>query len=163
MAVDPIPPMLTSAVTPSLVLSDCAAAIDWYVEVFGAEEIPPRMTGPDGKVGHAELRIGGAVVMLGDEWPGGPTPSPATLGGTAVALFVYSADAKAIWDRALARGAEVLFPYELQFYGDEGGRIRDPWGHQWGIGRHVEDVDEAEMERRMAAFYEDPGDEEQSA
>lgn len=154
MTVDPVPPNVRS-VTPSLVLDDCAAAIDWYVEVFGAEEIGPRMVGPDGKVGHAELDICGSVIMLGDEWPGGPTPSARALGGTPVALFVYDEDAKAIWDRAVAAGAEVLFPYELQFYGDEGGRIRDPFGHQWGIGRHVEDVSDEEMERRMAAFYEE--------
>lgn len=154
MAVDPVPPNV-SAVTPSLVLSDCAAAIDWYTQVFGAREIGPRMTGPDGKVAHAEIDIRGCTVMLGDEWPGGPTPSPTSLGGTAVALFVYAEDAPQIWERALAGGAEVLFPYELQFYGDEGGRIRDPFGHQWGIGRHVEDVGEEEMARRMAAFYEE--------
>jgi PhnB protein len=154
MAVDPVPPQLQS-LTPSLVLSDCAAAIDWYVEVFGAEEIPPRMTGPDGKVGHAELRIRGSAIMLGDEWPGGATPSPATAGVTTVALFLYAEDAREIWDRAVAAGAEVIFPYELQFYGDEGGRIRDPWGHQWGIARHVEDISDEEMERRMAAFYEE--------
>lgn len=153
MAVDPVPPNV-QGVTPSLVLSDCAAAIDWYVEVFGAVEIPPRMTGPDGLVGHAELRIAGCTVMLGDEWPDGPTPSPTSLGGTAVALFVYAEDAPQIWERAIAGGAEALFPYELQFYGDEGGRIRDPFGHQWGIARRVEVVDDDEMARRMAAFYE---------
>ncbi len=154
MAVDPVPPNVHS-VTASLVCSDAAKAIDWYTEVFGATEIGPRMTGPDGSVGHAEIRIGGTTVMLGDEWPDGPTPSPTTLGGTAVALFVYDADSDAMWERALANGAEVLFPYEKQFYGDIGGRIRDPFGHQWGIGRHVEDVSEEEMARRMATFYED--------
>lgn len=156
MAVDPIPPNVSS-VTPSLVLADCAAAIDWYVDVFGAREISPRMTGPDGKIAHAELDICGSTVMMGDEWPDGPTPSPTALGGTAVALFVHSADAPQIWERALANGAEVLFPYELQFYGDEGGRIRDPFGHQWGIARHVEDVSEEEMARRMAAYYDEGG------
>ncbi|MGI9017261.1 MAG: VOC family protein [Euzebya sp.] len=154
MAVSPIPANMRS-VTSSLVLNDCAAAIDWYVKVFGAEEITPRMTGPDGKVGHAELRIGDTVFMMGDEWPGGPTPSPATLGGTAVALFIYSADADQIWQRAMDNGAEELFPYELQFYGDKGGRIRDPFGHQWGIGIHVEDVSDEEMAKRMASFYDE--------
>jgi PhnB protein len=162
VAADPIPANL-STVTPSLVQSDCAAAIDWYVQVFGAREVGPRMTGPDGKIGHAEIQIGGSVVMMGDEWPDGPTPSPASLGGTAVALFIYAEDAPAMWERALAGGAEVLFPYELQFYGDEGGRIRDPFGHQWGIARHVEDVDEAEMARRMAAFYEDQPSQDQAS
>jgi PhnB protein len=158
VSVDPVPPNLGS-VTPSIVCSPCAEAIDWYVEVFGAEEVAPRMTGPDGSVGHAELRIGGTVVMLGDEWgEDGPIVSPTTLGGSPVALFVYAEDAPEIWERALANGAEVVFPYELQFYGDEGGRIRDPYGHLWGIGRHVEDVSDEEMQRRMAAFYEDEPD-----
>lgn len=155
MPVDPIPQGL-SAVTPSLVVTPCAEAIDWYVKVFGATERGPRMTGPDGSVGHAEVVIGGQVVMLGDEWgEGGPIVSPATLGGSSTALFLYADDAAQIWDRAIEHGADVVFPYELQFYGDEGGRIRDPFGHLWGIGRHIEDVSDDEMERRMAAFYED--------
>lgn len=154
MSVNPIPPNC-QAVTPSLVHRDCAAAIDWYIKVFGAEEIGPRMVGPDGSVGHAEIRIGGCTVMMGDEWSDGPTPSPTSLGGTAVALFIYAADAEQIWERAVDNGADVLFPFELQFYGDKGGRIRDPFGHQWGIGVHVEDVSEEEMKRRMASFYEE--------
>ncbi|MCB0971261.1 MAG: VOC family protein [Acidimicrobiales bacterium] len=154
MATSPIPDGLTE-VTPSMVVSPCAAAIDWYVRVFGAEEIEPRMTGPDGMVGHAEVRFGSAVVMLADPWPDGPTQAPTEIGGTTVGLFLYRADAREIWDRAIEAGAEVVFPFEKQFYGDEGGRIRDPFGHSWGIGRHVEDVSPEEMERRMATFYEE--------
>ena len=81
--------------------------------------------------------------------------SAAQLGGSTMALFLYQADADEIWARAVEAGAEVVFPFEVQFYGDEGGRIRDPFGHTWGIGRHVEDVSDDEMERRMAAFYEE--------
>ena len=114
------------------------------------------MTGPDGLIGHAELDILGTVIMLADEWPGGPTRSPTSLGGSTTALFIYTEDAPELWQRAVEAGAEVVFPFEKQFYGDEGGRIRDPFGHTWGIGRHVEDVDAEEMERRMAAFYSDP-------
>ncbi len=154
MSVNPIPVDLHS-VTPSMVVTPCAEAIDWYVKVFGAVEREPRMTGPDGLVGHAEINIGGSVIMLGDEWPTSPVRTPKALGGTTMALFLYSEDAPAIWERALANGATVIFPYELQFYGDEGGRIQDPFGHTWGIGRHVEDVSQEEMERRMAAFYEE--------
>ncbi len=154
MAVEPVPARY-GALVANLVCSPCADAIDWYVEVFGAEESGPRMTGPDGSIAHAELTIGGVLVMLGDEWPGGAVVSPTTLGGSPVVLFHYSADAPEIWQRALTNGAEVVLPYELQFYGDEGGRIRDPFGHLWGIGRHVEDVSDEEMARRMAAFYED--------
>jgi len=142
-------------VTPSLTVTPCAEAIEWYVEALGAEEVAPRMQGPDGLVAHAELRIGDSVVMMGDEWPDGPTQSPRTLGGSTSALFLYVDDVDALWQRAVDAGAEVVFPLELQFYGDKGGRLRDPFGHTWGLAEHVEDVSDEEMERRMAAFYED--------
>lgn len=155
--VDPVPKHLRT-VTPSLVVSPCAEAIDFYVRAFGAVEIEPRMTGPDGLVAHAEIAIGDSVIMLADDWPDGPTQSPTQLGGTSCALFLYVDDVDAVWEQAVAAGAEVVFPLELQFYGDKGGRVRDPFGHNWGLGQHVEDVSDEEMERRMAAFYEDGGD-----
>ncbi len=154
MTVDPVPARL-GAVTASLVVTPCAEAIDFYIQAFGAQEIEPRMTGPDGSIAHAELDIAGTVIMVADEWPGGPVQAPSSLGGSTMALFIYADDAPALWEQALAAGAEVVFPYERQFYGDEGGRVRDPFGHTWGIGRHVEDVDPEEMARRMAAFYDD--------
>lgn len=141
-------------VTVSLTVSPCAEAIDFYIRAFGAEEIEPRMSGPDGLVAHAELRIGDSVIMLGDEWPDGPTLSPRSLGGSTAAVFIYVDDVDELWARAVEAGAEVVFPLELQFYGDKGGRVRDPFGHTWGLGQHVEDVSPEEMERRMAAFYE---------
>lgn len=113
------------------------------------------MTGPDGLVGHAEIRIGDSVVMLADEWPGGPTQSPKTLGGTTAALFIYTDDVDELWEQAIAAGAEEVFPLELQFYGDKSGRVRDPFGHTWGLGQQVEVIDDEEMQRRMAAFYAD--------
>lgn len=148
-------PQGRTAVTPSLVVTPCADAIDWYVNVFGAEELGDRMTGPDGSVGHAELSINGALIMLADEWPGFPVVSPRTLGGTTTGLFIYSEDAQAMWDRAVAGGATVVAPFEMQFYGDLAGRIEDPFGHSWGIGKHVEDVDDEEMSRRVADLYSD--------
>lgn len=154
MTLSPVPDRL-GAVTASMVVTPCAEAIEFYQEAFGATEIEPRMTGPDGLIAHAELDIAGTVVMVADEWPGGPTRSPSSLGGSTVALFIYTERAPEMWQQAIDAGAEVVFPYELQFYGDEGGRIRDPFGHTWGIGRHVEDVDPDEMQRRMAAFYAD--------
>jgi PhnB protein len=144
-----------SAVTPSLVVTPCADAIDFYREAFGAEEVEQRMTGPDGMVGHAEISIEGCVIMLADEWPDGPTKSPQTLGGSTGALFIYTDDVDAMWDRAIAAGATEVFPLEVQFYGDKSGRLEDPFGHTWGVGQHVEDVSAEEMERRMASFYED--------
>lgn len=157
MAIEPVPEHLRT-VTPSIVCTPCGDAIDWYIDAFGAEEVGPRMTGPDGTVAHAEIRIGDSIVMLGDEWPGGPTQAPTSLGGSTAALFIYTDDVDSLWERAVAAGAEVVFPLELQFYGDKGGRIRDPFGHTWGLAEHVEDVSDEEMERRMAAFYEDTGD-----
>lgn len=153
MAVSPIPENLHS-VTPSIVVSPCAEAIDFYVRAFGATELGPRMTGPDGLVGHAEIRIGDSIVMLGDPWPDGPTRAPSELGASTSALFIYTDDVDTLWKRAVDAGCEVVFPLEVQFYGDKSGRIQDPFGHTWGLGQHVEDVSEEEMERRMAQFYE---------
>ncbi len=151
-------PLRITSVTPALVVTPCAEAIDFYVRAFGATEVGPRMTGPDGLVGHAEILIGDARVMLGDEWPDGPTQSPSTLGGSTAALLIYSDDVETLWQRVLDAGAEVVYPLELQFYGDKVGRVRDPFGHSWGLGQRIEDVDEAEMARRMASFYESEGD-----
>lgn len=148
-------PAHLKSVTPALVVSPCAEAIEFYERAFGAEEIEPRMTGPDGTVGHAEIRIGDSVIMLGDEWPGSPVHAPTTLGGSTAALFIYTDDVDALWERALDAGAEVVYPIETQFYGDRGGRVRDPFGHTWGLSQHVEDVPPDEMERRMAAFYKE--------
>lgn len=150
---DGIPQHLRT-VTPSLVVTPCAEAIDFYVEAFGAEEIEPRMTGPDGSIGHAEIRIGDSVIMLADEWPGGPTQAPTSLGGSTAALFIYTDDVDGLWDRAVTAGAEIVFPLELQFYGDKSGRVKDPYGHTWGLSQKIEELDTEEMERRMAAFYE---------
>lgn len=146
------------AVTPSLVVSPCAEAIEFYKRAFGAEEIEPRMTGPGGTVGHAVIRIGDSIVMLGDEWPDMPTQAPRSLGSTTATLFIYTDDVDALWQQALDAGAEEVFPLEKQFYGDRAGRVLDPFGHSWGLSQRVEDVSPAEMERRMAAFWEDsPG------
>ena len=154
MAPSAIPENLRS-VTPALVCTPCAEAIEFYKRAFGAEEVGSRMTGPDGSIGHAEIRIGDSVIMLGDEWPGGPTRSPTSLGGSTAALFIFTDDVEALWERAIAAGAEEVFPLEMQFYGDRSGRVRDPFGHTWALAQHVEDVSEEEMQQRMAAFYDD--------
>jgi PhnB protein len=156
MTTSAIPEHLQS-VTPSLACTPCADAIEFYKRAFGAEEIEPRMTGPDGLVGHAEIRIGDSVIMLGDEWPDGPMQAPTSLGGSTAALFIYTDDVDTLWKRAIEAGAEEIYPLEMQFYGDKSGRVRDPFGHTWGLGQHVEDVSAEEMERRMAAFYTDEG------
>ncbi|MEZ5175505.1 MAG: VOC family protein [Acidimicrobiia bacterium] len=141
-------------VTPAITVSPCSEAIDFYINAFGATEIEPRMEGPDRMVAHAEIRIGNSVVMLGDEWPDGPTTSPKNLGGSSAALFIYTDDVDALSERAVAAGCEVVYPLEMQFYGDKGGRLADPFGHTWGLAQHIEDLSQSEMEQRMAEFYE---------
>lgn len=152
MATSPIPEGFHS-VTPSLVVSPCGEAISFYEKAFGAEEIGQRMTAPDGTVVHAEIEIGDSVIMMGDEWPDGPTSAPTTLGGSTAALFIYTDDVDALWARAVSAGAEVVYPLELQFYGDRSGRVMDPFGHTWGLGQRVEQVGPEEMKQRMADFF----------
>jgi len=156
MSVSPIPAGFHS-VNPAIVCTPCSEAIEFYKKAFAAEEIGPRMTGPDGAIGHAEIKIGDSVIFLGDEWPGGPTKSPASLGGSTAALFIYTNDVDALWAQAIAAGAEEVFPLELQFYGEKSGRVQDPFGHTWGLSQRVEEVSTEEMERRMATFYEGEG------
>ena len=157
MAPTGVPDGFHSVVT-SIVCTPCADAIDFYQRAFGAEETATRLTSPDGSVAYAEIRIGDTVIMLADEWPGGPTQSPTSLGGTTAALFLYTEDVDALWRQALDAGVEVIYPLELQFYGDKGGRVRDPFGHTWGLAQRVEDVPPDEMVRRMAAMFEENAD-----
>jgi PhnB protein len=137
--------------SPSLVVDDAAAAIDFYRKAFGAEELY-RLTDPEsGKVGHAEMTIKGVLVMLGEEYAG-INRSPKSLGGTSVNLGLMSADAKADMDRAVAAGAEVVRPLEDQFYGHRAGRVRDPFGHEWIISQEMEKITPEEMQRRWNAM-----------
>jgi PhnB protein len=134
------------SLTPALVCKDAARAIDFYKQAFNAKEIS-RMAGPGGGIGHAELQIGDSRFMLSDEFPGmahapGPTPN------TSNSLFLYSDNVDAVFDRAVKAGAKVEMPLQNQFWGDRYGKIRDPFGHSWGLAQHVEDVAPAEMERR---------------
>lgn len=154
MDVNPVPEQYGS-VTISLTVSPCREAIEFYKSAFGAEEATPPMSGPDGKISHAEIRIGDTIVMLSDEQPDSPTKSPRSAGTTTAVLFLYTDDVDSVWERAIALGAREVYPLSLQFYGDKGGRVEDPFGHQWGLGQHVEDVGPEEMERRVAEFYED--------
>jgi PhnB protein len=142
-------------VIPYLVLDDAAAAIGFYVEVFGATE-RMRMDGPDGKIGHAELDIGRGLVMLADEVPDMGIHSARAVGGSPVSVMVYVEDVDAVFGRALAGGAKELRPLENQFYGDRSGSFEDPWGHRWDVASHVEDVPEDEMMRRAAEMGRAP-------
>ena len=139
-----------NTITPYLIIRGAAQAIDYYKKVFGATEIM-RMPAPDGKVGHAELKIGDSHFMLADENPsmGQGHTSASTIGASPISLYVYVPEVDKVFDRAVAEGAKVLKPVENQFYGDRSGFLQDPFGHLWGVATHVEDVSADEMQRRM--------------
>ena len=138
--------------TPYMTVSNGAAAIDFYKQVFGAVE-KMRMAEDSGKIGHAELQIGGGIVMLSDEYLEMDARSPQTVGGTPVTIHLYVEDVDATVERAVARGAKVLRPVADQFYGDRAGKIADPFGHQWFLATHREDVSEEEIKRRAKALF----------
>jgi PhnB protein len=151
--VQPVPEHLHT-VTPRLVVAGGGAAIAFYAEAFGAEQVGERFTGPGGELIHAEIRIGDSVVMITEDAVDGPARSPDQLGGMVTCVMVlYWPDVDAAWQRAVAAGAEVIYPLEDQFYGERGGRLRDPFGQQWMMSQHIEDVPAEEMTRRAAAFF----------
>ena len=136
-------------VTPYLHVDGAADAIDFYVKVLGARE-RMRMPAPEGKLGHAELELGPSVIMLADEFPDSGVRGPRSVGGTPVQLHVYVEDVDSVFDTALKAGAKERRAVENQFYGDRSGQFEDPWGHQWNVATHVEDVPPDEMEKRAA-------------
>jgi PhnB protein len=138
---------------PYLIVDGAAEAIEYYKGALGASE-RMRMGGPDGRVGHAELQIGDAVVMLADANPDMGMQHPRAIGGTPVTLHLYVEDADAVFERAVRAGAKPLRPMEDRFYGDRSGQFEDPYGHRWNVATHVEDVSEEEMQRRLAAMAE---------
>ena len=150
MAVQPIPDGYHS-VTPYLYVRGAAEAIAFYEKAFGAVEVM-RLAMPGGVIGHAEIRIGNSVVMLSDEMPEWGNKSPQTLGGTSSRLMVYVPDVNALFAQAIAAGASVHKPLADQFYGDRSGSVLDPYGHNWTIATHTEDVPHEEMAARMDAW-----------
>ena len=140
------------SITPSIICKNAARAIEFYKEVFHAKEIM-RMAGPGGTIGHAELQFGDSRLMLSDEFPGmAHAPGPGLV--TSNSLYLYSDNVDALFDRAVKAGSKVEMPLQNQFWGDRFGKIRDPFGHQWGLAQHVEDVAPAEMERRAKAWMD---------
>jgi PhnB protein len=135
-------------VTPYLFVDDAKAAIDFYCRVLGATE-RMRMPMQSGKIAHAEIAIGDAVIMLADEAPDMGARSPKTIGGTPSMLYVYVEDVDRVFNDAVQSGATVLNSVEDKFYGDRSGEFEDPFGHCWSIATHVEDVSDEEMSRRM--------------
>jgi PhnB protein len=148
MAVKPIPEGYHS-VTPYLVMKRAADALEFYKKAFGATELF-RMAGPDGKIGHAEFRIGDSQIMMADEHPEMGHRGPESLGGTSVMLMIYVPNVNEAFPKAIAAGATQVQPLKDQFYGDRSGTVKDPFGHVWTLATHIEDVSPDEMDRRMA-------------
>jgi PhnB protein len=151
MPVQPIPDGYHT-VTPYLFVDGAAGAIEYYRTAFGARELL-RMPDPQGRIGHAEIRIGDSVIMLADEHHEMGYRGPRTLGGTSVSILLYLADVDAVFERAISAGGKALRPVADQFYGDRMGTLEDPFGHVWTLGTHIEDVSPEEMKRRMAAAH----------
>lgn len=149
MAVKTIPDGYHS-VTPYLIITGAAEAIDYYKKAFGATELL-RMPAPGGKIGHAEIKIGDSPIMLADEFPEMGHKSPQTLGGSPVSIMIYVEDVDTVFNQAVAAGGKVQRPLKDQFYGDRTGTLEDPFGHVWHVATHKEDVSAEEMERRAKA------------
>ena len=141
-------------VTPHLTFDNAAPAIEWYKKALGAEEVS-RHVGPDGKIMHAELRIGDSRIMLNDAMMGGK--GPLALGGSPVSMWVYVENCDALFDRAIAAGGQVykgeMGRMQDQFWGDRSGTFSDPFGYQWTIATHKEDVAREEIDRRAQEFF----------
>ncbi|HZA38994.1 MAG TPA: VOC family protein [Actinomycetota bacterium] len=143
-------------ITPHLTIDGAANAIEFYQHVFGARE-RVRMGTPDGLVAHAEIELGGSVLMIGEaNLPIETDPSPKSLGGSPVSLFVYVEDVDDVFRRAVDGGAKPVSEPEDHFYGDRVATIDDPFGHRWNIATHIEDVPPDEMERRAARAMAGP-------
>jgi len=155
MATHPIPDGYHTA-TPYLIVKGAAEAIDFYKRVFGATEVM-RMADPQGRIGHAEIRIGDSVIMLADEHPEMGYRGPQTVGGSSVSIMLYLEDVDTVFNRAVSAGAKARRPVANQFYGDRSGVLEDPFGHVWTISTHMEDVAPEEMRRRAEAAMRSSG------
>ena len=149
MAVKPIPDGYHTA-TPYLIISGAADAIEFYKKALGAKEMV-RMDAPGGKIGHAEIQIGDSMIMLSDENPDMGAQSAQTLGGSPISIVLYVQNVDAAFETAVKQGATPVRPLENQFYGDRAGTVADPFGLQWHLHQHIEDVTPEQMEQRAAA------------
>jgi len=147
MAVKPIPDGYHT-LTPYLTVRNAAKAIEFYKQAFGATERGV-MKGPDGKVMHAELKIGDSIVMLADEFPDFGAVSPESVGGSSSGLHIYVDNVDEAFARAVKAGAQTEMPVSDQFWGDRYGKLKDPFGHKWSIATHVKDMSADEMKRNM--------------
>lgn len=139
------------SITPYLTVHDGQAALDFYQRAFGASVVLT-MPNPDGRLAHAEIKLGDSHVMLSDEFPDWGALSPKTLGGRSGTLMFYVQDVDAVVARAVAAGAKLDRPVANQFYGDRVGSVSDPFGHSWHIATHIEDLSEVELQQRMQTW-----------
>ena len=146
------PPPGYHSITPYMALRDAKAAIDFYKRAFGAEMVL-KLDMPDGKIAHAEIRIGDSILMLSEENPEWGNLSPQSLGGSPVFLMLYVADVDTAFPKAIAAGATEVRPVKDQFYGDRSGTLKDPYGYQWTLATHTEDLSQEEIERRMQVEF----------
>jgi PhnB protein len=137
-------------ITPQLTLDNAPAAIDWYKKALGAEEVS-RSVGPDGKVMHAELRIGNSRIMVNDAVMG--NKGPKVLGGSPASLWLYVEDCDALFNRASAAGGQIRMALGDQFWGDRCGSLTDPHGYTWTIATRKEDLTREELDKRAAEFF----------
>jgi PhnB protein len=151
--VRPIPEGYHS-ITPYLIVKDCAKAIEFYRKSFGAEA-RFRMDTPDGRIGHAELKIGDSVLMLADEFPEMKSLSPQSIGGSPVSIFLYVDDVDTVFNRAVSSGSRILSPVKDQFWGDRHGRVEDPYGHVWEISTHKKDLSADELKKAADAEFKE--------
>lgn len=151
MSVKPIPEGYHS-VTPYLIVRGGAEAIEFYQKAFGAVELF-RFPQPDGKIGHAEIKVGDSPIMLADEYPDMGYHGPQSLGGSPVSLMIYVDDVDTVFNRAVEAGATVKEGLQDKFYGDRMGTVVDPFGHRWHLATHKEDVSVEEMQRRAQAAH----------
>ena len=142
-------------VTPYIVCRDAASALDFYKKAFGAKE-KARMSGPGGKVMHAEVRIGDSMLMLCDEMPEMGAKSPLALGGSPASVFLYVKNVDKTAAQATAAGATVVMPVQDMFWGDRYGKLKDPFGHEWQIATHKEDLTAKQMAKRAQAAMPPP-------
>jgi PhnB protein len=143
------------SVTPHLVCDGAAAAIDFYKKAFNAEEVA-RLPGPDGRLMHAQIRIGDSAIMLVDEFADRGCLGPKSLKGTPVTLHLYVEDADTFAAQAVAAGAKITLPLEDMFWGDRYGQVEDPFGHHWSVATHIRDVSMEEAQQAMQGMTE-PG------
>ena len=155
MATKPIPDGYRTA-TPYLIIKGAADAIEFYKKAFGATELL-RMADPQGRVGHAEIKIGDSVIMLADEHPSMGYRGPRSLGGSSVSILLYLPDVDDVFARAVKAGAKAQRAVANQFYGDRSGTLEDPFGHVWTVATHVEDVAPEELKRRAEAAMKPAG------